>query len=509
MRESGILMHITSLPGPYGVGTMGKHAFEFVDFLKAAGQSKWQILPLTPTGYGDSPYQSCSTFAGNHYLIDLDTLIEEKLLKKEEVEGIQWCRREDKADFGLLYNNRLKVLRLAYGRFKGGKAFETFCKDNAQWLQDFALYMALKDRNNGKPWYQWEDDLKFRDVDVMDDLLVELAEEIRFHSFVQFKFFEQWTKLRTYAHKNGVKIIGDVPIYVPLDSVDVWSNPQLFQLDEDLNPTDVAGCPPDCFSEDGQLWGNPLYAWERHAKDGFAWWVRRMAAAGKLYDVVRLDHFRGFEAYWAVPYGDETARNGKWVKGPAMAFINALKKNLPDLKVIAEDLGFLTQEVLDMLEGSGYPGMKVLQFGFDAKAPSDYVPYHHVPNSVCYTSTHDSHTCLQWLQETDEETLDYATAYMGLNEEEGLTWGVIRTAMASVSDLCMAQFQDYLELGEEGRMNCPGILSDCNWTWRAKCGTMTADLAKRIHRLTVIYGRNATQYASLRKTKTQNIKLGE
>ena len=353
MRESGILMHITSLPGPYGVGTMGKHAFEFVDFLKAAGQSKWQILPLTPTGYGDSPYQSCSTFAGNHYLIDLDTLIEEKLLQKEEVEGIQWCRREDKADFGLLYNNRLKVLRLAYGRFKGGKAFETFCKDNTQWLQDFALYMALKDRNNGKPWYQWEDDLKFRDVDVMDELLVELAEEIRFHSFVQFKFFEQWTKLRTYAHKNGVKIIGDVPIYVPLDSVDVWSNPQLFQLDEDLNPTDVAGCPPDCFSEDGQLWGNPLYAWERHAKDGFAWWVRRMAAAGKLYDVVRLDHFRGFEAYWAVPYGDETARNGKWVKGPAMAFINALKKNLPDLKVIAEDLGFLTQEVLDMLEGSG------------------------------------------------------------------------------------------------------------------------------------------------------------
>ncbi len=507
MRESGILMHITSLPGPYGVGTMGKYAREFVDFLKEAGQSCWQILPLTPTGYGDSPYQSCSTFAGNYYLIDLETLIAEGLLKKSEVSKIKWCDREDKADFGLLYNNRLKVLRLAYGRFRGGKEFEKFCADQAAWLPDYALFMALKGRNGGKPWYQWEDDLKFRDVDAMDEIREELKDELRFYSFVQFKFFEQWTALRSYANDSGIKIIGDVPIYVPLDSVEVWSNPELFQLDEELDPIDVAGCPPDCFSEDGQLWGNPLYAWEKHEKTGFAWWVSRMAAAAKLYDIVRLDHFRGFEAYWAVPYGDKTARNGKWVKAPGMAFVRALKKNLPELKIIAEDLGFLTQEVLDLLKESGYPGMKVLQFGFDAKAPSEYVPYNHIPNSVVYTSTHDSHTCLQWLQETDEETLDYATAYMGLNEEEGLTWGVIRTAMASVSNLAMAQFQDYLELGEEGRMNCPGILSDCNWTWRAKCGTMTSALAKRIHRLTVIYGRNATQYTTLRKP--QNIKLGE
>ena len=507
MRESGILMHITSLPGPYGVGTMGKYAREFVDFLKEAGQRCWQILPLTPTGYGDSPYQSCSTFAGNYYLIDLETLIEEGLLKESEVADIQWCTREDKADFGLLYNNRLKVLRLAYGRFKGGKNFEEFCAAQSDWLPDYAMFMALKGRNGGKPWYQWEDDLKFRDVDVMDEIQEELKEEIRFYSFVQFKFFEQWTALRAYANKNGIKIIGDVPIYVPLDSVEVWSSPELFQLDEELDPIDVAGCPPDCFSEDGQLWGNPLYAWEKHEKTGFTWWISRMAAAAKLYDIVRLDHFRGFEAYWAVPYGDKTARNGKWVKAPGMAFVRALKKNLPELKIIAEDLGFLTQEVLDLLKESGYPGMKVLQFGFDAKAPSDYAPYNHVPNSVVYTSTHDSHTCLQWLQETDEETLEYATEYMGLNEKEGLTWGVIRTAMGSVSNLCMAQFQDYLELGAEGRMNCPGILSDCNWTWRAKYGTMTSDLAKRIHRLTVVYGRNATQYATLRKT--QNIELGE
>ena len=507
MRESGIVMHITSLPGPYGVGTMGKQAFAFVDFLKEAGQSCWQILPLTPTGYGDSPYQSCSTFAGNHYLIDLDLLIKEGLLKKTEVSKIKWSHREDKVDFGLLYNNRLNVLRLAYGRFKGGKDFEEFCAEQADWLIDYAMFMALKARNNGQPWYQWEDDLKFRDVDVMDEMREELAEELRFFSFVQFKFFEQWTALRAYANKNGIKIIGDVPIYVPYDSVEVWSNPELFQLDEELDPIDVAGCPPDCFTEDGQLWGNPLYAWEKHEKTGFAWWVARMGAAAKLYDIVRLDHFRGFEAYWAVPYGDKTARNGKWITAPGMAFVDALKKNLPDLKIIAEDLGFLTQEVLDLLAHSDYPGMKVLQFGFDAKAPSDYAPYNHVPNSVVYTSTHDSHTCLQWLQETDEETLAYATEYMGLNEKEGLTWGVIRTAMGSVSNLAMAQFQDYLELGEEGRMNCPGILSDCNWTWRTKCGTMTSDLAKRIHRLTVVYGRNKTQYATLRKT--QNINLGE
>ena len=509
MRESGILMHITSLPGPYGVGAMGKHAFEFVDFLKAAGQRRWQILPLNPTGYGDSPYQSCSTFAGNHYLIDLDTLIEEKLLKKTEVTGIVWCRREDKADFGLLHDNRLKVLRLAYGRFKGGRKFDDFCRDNESWLTDFGLYMALKARNGGKPWYQWEDDLKYRDVDVMDELLVELEDEIRFYGFVQFKFYEQWNKLRTYAHKNGIRIIGDVPIYVPYDSVDVWADPELFQLDEDLNPTAVAGCPPDCFSEDGQLWGNPLYAWERHGRDGYRWWIRRLGAAGKLYDVVRLDHFRGFEAYWAVPYGDETARGGKWVKGPDMDFVNAVKQALPKLDIIAEDLGLLTPEVVEMLKKSGYPGMKVLQFAFDAHTPSAYLPYNHIPNSVCYVGTHDNMTCLQWLQEADEETLDYATAYMGLNEEEGLAWGVIRTAMASVCDLCMVPLQDYLELGEAGRMNCPGILSDSNWTWRAKCGTMTADLAKKIHRLTVIYGRNTTQYATLRETKTQNIELGE
>ena len=305
---------------------MGAQAFAFVDFLKAAGQKLWQILPLSPTGYGDSPYQSCSAFAGNHYLIDLDLLVEAGLLKTEELTGIRWCRKEEKADFGLLYNNRLKVLRLAYGRFDGGEGFDAFCADNAAWLPDFALFMALKAANGGKPWYDWAEDLKHRRADAMDRIRQELAGEIRFYSFVQYLFFRQWNALHGYANENGIQIIGDVPIYVPLDSVEVWSRPELFQLDKNLNPTAVAGCPPDGFTEDGQLWGNPLYRWNLHKKQGYSWWLERLAAAGKLYDVIRLDHFRGFEAYWSVPYGHKTARYGKWVKGPGMSFVKAQRE---------------------------------------------------------------------------------------------------------------------------------------------------------------------------------------
>ena len=489
MRESGILMHITSLPGPYGVGTMGKHAYEFVDFLKKAGQSVWQILPLAPTGYGDSPYQSCSTFAGNHYLIDLDLLVAEGLLREDEISSIHWCDREDKADFGLLYNSRLKVLRLAYSRFTGSKAFDSFCAENSSWLSDFALFMALKDDNGGKPWYQWCEGLKQRNADAVWQARQELREQIRFYSFVQYLFYKQWNDLRSYAHENGIKIIGDVPIYVPLDSCDVWSNPELFQLDEKLDPVAVAGCPPDGFSADGQLWGNPLYRWDLMAQDGYSWWIRRLGAASKLYDVVRIDHFRGFEAYWAVPFGDTTAKNGKWVKGPAMDFVNAIKKALPSIEMIAEDLGFLTQEVLDMRDASGFPGMKVLEFAFDSKEPSDYLPHTYTPNTVCYTGTHDNMTMRQWFDTSSEETIAYAAEYMNLSQEEGYVWGVIRTAMASVSDLCVVQMQDYLNLGGEARMNFPGTLTDRNWTWRATDGYISDELAKRIFHLTKLYGR--------------------
>ena len=490
MRESGILMHITSLPGPYGVGTMGKSAYSFVDFLKKAGQSYWQILPLTPTSYGDSPYQSCSTFAGNHYLIDLDMLVEEGLLKKEELSSIHWCDRENKVDFGIQYRNRLEVLRLAYGRFESNEDFVNFCRENGSWLSDFALFMALKDANEGKPWYQWETELKIREPNAIWQARRELRDEVSFYSFVQYLFRKQWTALRTYAHKNGIRIIGDVPIYVPYDSADVWSNPELFQLNEDLDPTGVAGVPPDAFSEDGQLWGNPLYRWDLMSQQGYAWWINRLEAAGKLYDVIRLDHFRGFESYWEVPYGDKTARGGRWVKGPDMEFINTIKEKLPQVRMIAEDLGVLTDAVLELRDGSGFPGMKVLQFAFDSREPSEYLPQAYITNTVCYTGTHDNMTTRQWFESASVDAVAYAKEYMALTTEEGYVWGVIRTAMSSVSDLCVIQMQDFLNLGAEARMNFPGTLSDANWTWRAEKGMMTDTLAEKIGKMTRLYNRS-------------------
>ena len=493
MRSSGILMHITSLPGAYGVGTMGKQAFAFVDFLKKSGQSYWQILPLTPTGYGDSPYQSCSTFAGNHYLIDLDTLIEQGLLEKSEVEGRAWSYRDDKVDFGAQYNNRLSVLRIAYTRFHDQEALDAFCAANASWLPDFALFMALKGETGGKSWYEWDKELKFRDPQAMWQARQRLKEEIRFYNFVQYLFHQQWTALRAYAHENGIQIIGDVPIYVPRDSVEVWSSPELFQLDENLDPVSVAGCPPDAFSDDGQLWGNPLYRWDEMAQDGYSWWIRRLAAAGELYDVVRMDHFRGLEAYWSVPFGDKTAAGGKWIKGPGMNFINAVKKGLPKLKMVAEDLGFLTQEVLDMRDASGFPGMKVLGFAFDSREPSEYLPHTYPTNSVCYTGTHDNMTMRQWFETASADAVAYAREYMTLSDEEGLVWGVVRTAMGCVSDLCVIQIQDLLDLGGESRMNFPGTMTDCNGTWRAKDGFMDEALSNRIYKLTKLYGRLAAE----------------
>ena len=496
MRSSGILMHLTSLPGPYGIGTMGRSAFAFVDFLCRSGQSCWQILPLSPTGYGDSPYQSSSAYAGNHYLIDLDLLAEDGLLKKEEYTALPWSRRDDRVDFGLQYNSRLKVLRLAYDRFVGvggmeGSEFRSFCRENEGWLQEYALFMALKDQHGGKPWHQWESGVKFRRPEAIDHARVTLAGEITFYCFVQYLFFRQWDALHTYAAEKGIEIIGDVPIYVPMDSVEVWSRPELFQLDEKLDPVAVAGCPPDGFTEDGQLWGNPLYNWEKMEQDGYRWWLDRLGAAGRLYDVIRLDHFRGFEAYWAVPYGDATARNGKWVKGPAMKFIRALQEGLPGLKLIAEDLGFLTQEVLELRDESGYPGMKVLQFAFDPKEPSDYLPHTYGHNSVCYTGTHDNMTMRQWFETSDADVQNFATEYMLLTEKEGLVWGTIRTAMASVSDTCIIQMQDYLDLGGEARMNLPGTLSGDNWTWRMTEGLLTKDLSDRILHMTRLYARLA------------------
>lgn len=489
MRASGILMHITSLPSPYGIGTMGKEAYDFVDFLKKAGQKYWQILPLSPTGYGNSPYQGISTFAGNPYLIDLEALIKGGLLEKEEAEAVEWSEEPDRVDFGILYNNRFLMLRKAYERFTDWEALDAFVEAQSDWLPDYALFMAIKDSRNGADWNTWPDGLRLRQPEALDEARETLAEEIRFQYFMQYLFSSQWTKLRAYAAENGISIIGDVPIYVPLDSADVWSAPQQFQLDADRHPELVAGVPPDYFTADGQLWGNPLYNWDYMKETGYAWWLKRLSAAAKLFDIVRLDHFRGFESYWAVPAGDKTARGGHWVKGPGLDFITCLKENLPELHFIAEDLGYLTKEVLALRDASGYPGMKVLEFAFDSREPSDYLPHTYTPNSVCYTGTHDNLTMQQWFDEADEEAIAYAKEYMGLNEEEGYVYGMIRGGMSSVSSLFVVQIQDYLTLGARSRMNFPGTLTNNNWTWRAERGMIDDRLAQRIYKITKLYGR--------------------
>ena len=492
MRKSGILMHITSLPSPYGIGTLGKEAFDFLKFLKKAGQASWQMLPLTPTGYGDSPYQSCSAYAGNPYLIDLDLLIADGLLTAGDLEGIDWGSDPTRADFGKLYNNRTPVLKKAYARFADDAALAKFRQENRQWLEDFTLFMALKEQHNFQPWFRWEEELKFRRPEALARAERELEEQIRFYAFVQYLFAKQWSALRKKATAMGIELIGDVPIYVPYDSVEVWKDPQLFQLDETLTPIDVAGCPPDAFSADGQLWGNPLYRWDVMEEQHFDWWLNRLAAAGKLFDVIRLDHFRGFEAYWSVPFGDDTARGGKWVPGPGMKFVNALKEGLPNLRFIAEDLGFLTEEVLKLRDDSGYPGMKVLGFAFDAREPSDYQPHTYTRNSVCYTGTHDNMTTRQWFETVSDEAVSCARDYMALTKKEGYVWGVIRTALSSVSDLAIVQMQDYLNLGGEARMNFPGTTGS-NWCWRAQPGYLNGRLAKRIAALSALYARQAPQ----------------
>ena len=489
MRKSGILMHISSLPGPYGIGSMGKCAYDFVDFLCCAGQAYWQILPLCPTGYGDSPYQSFSTFAGNPYLIDLDTLIAEGLLKQEEVDAVCWSQEETRVDYGCLYDNRGKLLYRAFQRFEPDEAYDQFVTANANWLEDYALFMALKEKSGGDGWQNWSISLLMRLPGILESYRKDLDDTVRFHYFLQFQFARQWKALRSYANRKGIRIIGDVPIYVPLDSADVWANPHLFQLDGSGRPKMVAGCPPDSFSADGQLWGNPLYDWDRMKETNYAWWIRRLEAAAQMYDVVRLDHFRGFESYWAIPAGDKTAAGGAWVKGPGMDFVRTVQKALPNLDFIAEDLGFVTPEVRQLLEDSGYPGMKVMQFAFDSRETSDYLPHTYPVNSVCYSGTHDNLTLAQWFQEAAPEDIAMAKAYLGLNEEEGLVRGVIRGCMGSVSQLCIVQMQDYLELGGFARMNFPGTLSVNNWTWRADRGFITEDLTKRIYETTQRYGR--------------------
>ncbi len=490
MRKSGILMHISSLPSPYGIGTLGKEAYRYVDFLKKAGQSCWQLLPIHPTGYGDSPYQALSAFAGNHYFIDLDKLVEEGLLKQEEIASY-WGANPERVDFGLLFERRLPLLYLAYERFiqTANRDFLDFVSREQAWLSDYALFMALKAEFHNRPWTQWDEPIRLRQPEALAAYRAKLKYQIAFHYFLQFEFFEQWNALRRYAHKHGVSLIGDVPIYVPLDSADVWANPENFQLDEQGRPERVAGCPPDAFSADGQLWGNPLYRWDKMERDGFEWWLRRLRASGDKYDVIRIDHFRGLESYWSIPYGEPTARNGEWVPGPGKKLIDAIHEALPDVRFIAEDLGFLTREVVALQKASGFPGMKVLEFAFDAREPSNYLPHTYEKDCVCYTGTHDNDTLVTWQETLAKEDLQYAKEYLNYHEEESFPWCVIRCGMASCANLFVAQMQDYLELGRAARMNRPGILDGDNWVWRMRKDALTDELAGKIRRLTELYGR--------------------
>ena len=490
MRSSGILMHISSLPSPYGIGTLGKAAYEFADFLKAAGQHYWQMLPIGPTSYGDSPYQSFSTCAGNPYFIDLDQLIEDGLLLQEEVDAIDWEPHSERVDYGFQFSVRFDLLYKAYlrGRDRDFDAIRLFRQENP-WVENYALYMALKRRNGMQSWDHWPEELRLRRPGAVETYAITVAEDIHFFIYLQFLFFRQWNALRENVHGLGLEIIGDLPIYVPYDSCDVWANPGLFQLEQGV-PTAVAGCPPDYFAVDGQLWGNPLYNWDKMQDDGYAWWLERIRAASRLFDVIRIDHFRGLESYWSVPYGEPTARNGHWVKGPDHDFIHRLHEVFPDLRLIAEDLGFLTEEVIRLQHDSGYPGMKVLEFAFDPREPSNYLPHRYPTNCICYSGTHDNETLTQWIDGASAEVRAYAAEYLGCEATpEALREGILRAGLSSVADTFIAQMQDYLALGADARMNTPGTVSTANWSWRMSKDALTPALGAQLNRLTQLYER--------------------
>ena len=493
MRKSGVLLPVSSIPSKYGIGTFSAQAYEFVDFLERGGQRLWQILPLGPTGYGDSPYQSFSTFAGNPYYIDLGALTELGYLTQEECEEADFGEDDRTIDYEKIYLSRFKILKKAYLRARDAgvekhSQYLSFVEKNAFWLDDYALYMAVKDSKGGICWVEWEEGIRLREHSAMERYREELAEEIGFYKFIQYLFATQWQALKSYANNRGIEIVGDIPIYVAFDSADTWANPELFLLDEDHLPTAVAGCPPDAFSATGQLWGNPLYDWEYHKSTGYEWWMRRIAYCCQLYDILRIDHFRGFDEYWAVPYGDPTAQNGRWEKGPGYDLFRTMKEKLGRKKVIAEDLGFLTDSVIKMVKKTGFPGMKVLQFAFDSREESDYLPHNYDHNCVVYTGTHDNDTTLGWYTTIPSGDRQFAKRYLNIRGKSDVQWEFIRAAMASVADTAVIPMQDYLGLGSEARINTPSTLGG-NWTWRMLEDEMSPQLAERMRMMAGLYGR--------------------
>ena len=485
-------MHLSSLPAPYGIGTMGQCAKDFVDFLKKAGQSYWQILPVCPTSYGDSPYQSFSTFVGNPYFIDLDMLKDEGLLELSEYKDIDWESVPHKVNYGALYEKRYPLLKIAYERFvkKADKDFDAFCEEQSFWLNDYSVFMTIKGLNDGVAWIQWPEALKRREKEAVEAVIAENKEEIGFWKFLQYYFFKQWKELRAYANDNGVSIIGDLPIYVALDSSDVWANPDMFQLDENLEPTFVAGCPPDGFSATGQLWGNPLFRWDKMEEDKFSWWIKRITYACSIYNVLRLDHFRGFEAYYAIPYGDTDASGGHWEQGPGIKLFEALEQSVGRQNIIAEDLGFLTEPVKELLAKSGFPGMKVLELAFDSRDENsvEYLPHNITNNYVAYVGTHDNDTIQGWFTSASPDDVRYAQEYLSMPSTMQGHWHMMKALWSTVADLTVVQAQDLFGLGSESRMNIPSTLGG-NWCWRAVEGSFDDALAMRLMHFMELYKR--------------------
>lgn len=495
MRKAGILLPISALPSKYGIGGFTKEAYEFVDFLKSAGQSYWQILPVGPTGFGDSPYQSFSSFAGNPYYIGLDELIEEGLLTKEECEAKGCDSIQRNIDYKKIYETRIKLLNKAYLRsnHKNEDEYNDFVGENVRWLEDYALYMAIKDYYGGRPWYEWDFQIKTGDPHEKEIMFEKLSNEVDFWRFLQYKFFSQWKKLKGYANEKGIKIVGDIPIYVAYDSADVWANSALFQLDRDKTPIAVAGCPPDGFSKTGQLWGNPLYKWEIHKESGFKWWIYRIEHCFTLFDALRIDHFRGFDEYYSIEYGSRDATKGEWKNGPKMALFEAIFKKLGEKEIIAEDLGFITNGVRELLESCGYPGMRVFQFGFDKRDTSpknEHLPHNYSENSVAYTGTHDNPTIVSWFFEISKEEREDVRNYLcdSYTPDSEINMPIIGAVMRSPARLCIIPIQDYLGLDSRARINTPSSIGS-NWTWRLCSNDIDSSLAKRIYKITRLNGR--------------------
>ncbi len=491
-RASGVLMPVFSLPSKYGIGSFSKEAYDFVDWLKIAGQSYWQILPLGQTGFGDSPYQSFSSFAGNPYFIPLENLIKDGLLKDSEIKDVDFGENEEYIDYEKLYKKRYSVLNLAFSRFKPSKDYEEFIDENSDWLGDYALFMAIKASNNDAPFYKLDEKIIKKDEEALEEFKTKNRERIEFYKFLQFEFFKEWKKLKEYANKNGIKIIGDIPIYVSYDSVDVWSSPHLFCLDEKLRPKKVAGCPPDSFAPKGQLWGNPIYDWEYHKKENFSWWKRRFSHALKMYDIVRIDHFRGFSEYYEIPYGENTAENGVWKKGPGIDLFSSLSSILNSDNVIAEDLGFITESVKDLIKATGFPGMKIIEFGFDKRdtdPDNTHLPHNYSRNSAVYTSTHDNQTLISWYDSIESEEKVNLRRYLSdySTDDDKINTPLISLCMRSVADTSIIPIWDILGLTDKARINIPGTNKN-NWRWRIK-EIPSLKIASELNNITKTFGR--------------------